>query len=168
MDKPFKSCAWWPKGTLDFDDNYSEDYHHTLSAAQAVCEALQRKGFGWNGRIFPVKTLACKIEEEQSFDTNLIQEKEVVKYTDIATEKISVPDAVFAKASFPEDNTTVTVGYTRQHPQSDECYIVKMERDANETQHTELEFSVTARSMRVMFLLAEKVGPPLKIKTKGL
>jgi hypothetical protein len=52
----FKSFAQWPEGTCDFSNNISEDKHQTRSAAQSVCTALERDGFGGDGKIFPVKT----------------------------------------------------------------------------------------------------------------
>ena len=56
IDKPFKSVAMWPKGTIPFDGDRSEDSHETYTAAYQVCHRLCKEGFGGEGKIFPVGT----------------------------------------------------------------------------------------------------------------
>lgn len=36
----------WPKGTLDYTGNISQDFHQSEEAAKAVCRHLTRHGFG--------------------------------------------------------------------------------------------------------------------------
>lgn len=54
--RPFKSCAIWPAGCCREIGNFSEDMHPTRGNAQAVCSLLQSKGFGGDGKFFPVVT----------------------------------------------------------------------------------------------------------------
>lgn len=57
----YKSCATWPKGTFDSQDNYTEDYHFTESEAKGVCELLHKNGAGGDGVAFPLRTWTERI-----------------------------------------------------------------------------------------------------------
>lgn len=64
MNEPkFRSIARWPKDqgiNLGSIDNESDDTHATREEAEAVATMLQQRGFGGDGRIFPIET---RIEE---------------------------------------------------------------------------------------------------------
>lgn len=47
---PEEICLGWHSST----ENKSEDTHHSQSAAEAVCMTLIRKGFGCDGKVFPL------------------------------------------------------------------------------------------------------------------
>jgi len=49
----FKSFARWPEGTFPAIGDVSDDSHHTLSAAVAVCKTLRRID---NGKGYPLET----------------------------------------------------------------------------------------------------------------
>lgn len=61
----FKSVAKWPhpEVTLGNADNTSEDTHGTRGAAEAVCERLERFGFGGDRQIFPLETRVEEVSE---------------------------------------------------------------------------------------------------------
>lgn len=76
----YKSVAVWPAGTIDFDNNVTEDSHEKMMQAGAVCNQLHKYGFGMEGRIFPVKTMIVEVANDgtetvvaQSPDTILIE-----------------------------------------------------------------------------------------------
>ena len=50
------SNAQWPKGTIAGGNDITSDEHLTVGAANAACERLERKGFGGEGKIFPLNT----------------------------------------------------------------------------------------------------------------
>lgn len=54
----YKSIAWWPYPSVDLGDeeNKSEDNHHDRESAESVCRMLETRGFGGDGKIFPLKT----------------------------------------------------------------------------------------------------------------
>lgn len=52
----FTSNAEWPAGTIAGGCDISTDNHDTEAQAQGVCRGLMEKGFGGEGRIFPVRT----------------------------------------------------------------------------------------------------------------
>jgi hypothetical protein len=53
----YTSNAEWPKTvSLGNTDNTSSDTHDTHEQAQAVCDWLNLKGFGGNGKVFPLRT----------------------------------------------------------------------------------------------------------------
>ena len=55
--KYYKSNAQWSEGMMDgFDNDISTDKHGTESMAQCVCRALEREGFGGEGKVFPIRT----------------------------------------------------------------------------------------------------------------
>jgi hypothetical protein len=51
----YQSNALWPEGVCSsvYGDSISTDTHPTREAAEAVCRALQREGFGGDGKHFP-------------------------------------------------------------------------------------------------------------------
>lgn len=56
---PHRSVAVWPNtisvGNVE-GKNESIDEHHSAECAQAVCELLEKHGFGGNGKVFPIST----------------------------------------------------------------------------------------------------------------
>lgn len=53
------SVVYWPKDSglcLGNTMRASADHHHSLEMAQAVCNGLQKGGFGMEGKIFPIAT----------------------------------------------------------------------------------------------------------------
>lgn len=54
--KRYKSCAQWPKGVFDSQNNYTEDEHEFHEQAYGVCHLLETKGAGGDGKEFPIKT----------------------------------------------------------------------------------------------------------------
>ena len=64
MNEPkYRSVAKWPKDqgiNLGNTENESEDTHQTREEAEAIAAMLQQRGFGGDGRIFPIAT---RIEE---------------------------------------------------------------------------------------------------------
>ena len=60
----WKSIAVWPDSVnVGTADNRSTDEHATESAAIAVCNMLQKAGFGGEGKVFPTSTWVELIEE---------------------------------------------------------------------------------------------------------
>lgn len=58
-DVPHYSIVVWPADAglcLGNTANESRDKHRSESAAQAVCDGLERIGFGGEGKVFPVST----------------------------------------------------------------------------------------------------------------
>jgi len=53
--KKWKSCAKW-EGNLEFSNSLTTDQHDTKEQAEAVCEMLERDGFGGDGIHFPINT----------------------------------------------------------------------------------------------------------------
>ncbi len=59
----FKSIAVWPADAglcLGNTANESDDTHYSREQADAVCLALRTRGFGGDGKIFPLST---RVEE---------------------------------------------------------------------------------------------------------
>jgi hypothetical protein len=63
----WQSKAVWPRGTMGGGD-VSTDTHATEEAAKVVCRMLERKGFGGDGKIFPLKTSYEKLCDCQVSD----------------------------------------------------------------------------------------------------
>jgi len=64
----FKSIAVWPDGTtLTFSD-ITRDTHDTFSQAQSVCDTLKEKGFGCDGKVFPLDVYVESFPEEHEID----------------------------------------------------------------------------------------------------
>ena len=61
----FKSIAKWPRGFVNLGNtqNESDDTHATREQAQAVCDMLEARGFGGDGKIFPLETRVEEIQE---------------------------------------------------------------------------------------------------------
>jgi hypothetical protein len=57
--KAWKSIAVWPDtirvGHI-VGKNESDDTHRSLEAAEVVCRLLRERGFGGEGKVFPVST----------------------------------------------------------------------------------------------------------------
>lgn len=70
----FTSNAKWPKEVSVSGDgrNVSTDQHHTKKGAQAVCDALERNGFGGEGKIFPIETWVEQVGGSASSDADII------------------------------------------------------------------------------------------------
>ena len=69
-DKNFRSHARWPEDTIAFSMNGTQittDDHDTEEQAQAVCNMLERDGFGGEDKIFPVETWVTPIPFEEQF-----------------------------------------------------------------------------------------------------
>lgn len=71
----WKSIAVWPKEVcLGSCSNESTDVHESEEAAQAVCELLEKHGFGGDGKIFPLSTRVEQLppiqEESQAIPTS--------------------------------------------------------------------------------------------------
>lgn len=57
MERYYTSNAKWPSEIKLFvEDNITTDKHDSIGAAECVCAALQRDGFGGQGKVFPVRT----------------------------------------------------------------------------------------------------------------
>lgn len=55
----WRSIAVWPdtiKVGNEVGKNESDDTHDSREAAQAVCDLLQKHGFGGDGKVFPIST----------------------------------------------------------------------------------------------------------------
>lgn len=67
MHFKYKSLAQWPAGTVYVGntDNITEDFHYSETEAKGVCRALEKTGFGGDGKIFPVKTWTEKVEDKK-------------------------------------------------------------------------------------------------------
>lgn len=50
MLRRYLSCAEWPSGEI------TRDRHKTREMAQAVCDGLERMGWGGDGLVFPLRT----------------------------------------------------------------------------------------------------------------
>lgn len=60
----WRSCAEWPEGyTPGLPGGISTDDHSTAGQAQAVCEMLERAGFGGDSNIFPIRTWVEAIKD---------------------------------------------------------------------------------------------------------
>lgn len=62
--KPFTSNALWPDGACGFMSNETQDRHETYEQAKAVCDGLERLGWGGEGMIFPTRTWVSYDKEE--------------------------------------------------------------------------------------------------------
>lgn len=62
--KQYQSNVQWPKGQYPFGNDISTDKHHSREAAEAVCGALEREGWGCEGKIFPIKTWVSEVPEK--------------------------------------------------------------------------------------------------------
>ena len=57
--KLYTSNALWPEDsgiTDSYGKNQTSDSHNTMGNADGVCIMLERKGFGWESKIFPLQT----------------------------------------------------------------------------------------------------------------
>lgn len=54
----YRSLVYWPKDKISLgnSDNMSIDTHITKEQAIAVCKSIEKRGFGGEGKIFPLKT----------------------------------------------------------------------------------------------------------------
>jgi len=67
-DKNFRSHARWPENTIAFSMNGTQittDNHNSEEEAQAVCNILEREGYGGNDKVFPVETWVTPIPFEE-------------------------------------------------------------------------------------------------------
>lgn len=64
-DMKHQSNALWPAGVCSsmYGDNISTDTHPTIEHAQAVCEALEREGFGGERKHFPLRTWVSDVQQ---------------------------------------------------------------------------------------------------------
>ena len=53
---PWLSVAEWPKGTIPYLNDKTTDGHDTKEQAEGVCKQLKLKGWGGEGKVFPLKT----------------------------------------------------------------------------------------------------------------
>lgn len=55
---PYQSNALWPEHVYRgmYGDGISTDLHPSEEAARAVCEGLEREGFGGERKHFPIRT----------------------------------------------------------------------------------------------------------------
>jgi hypothetical protein len=60
--KRYTSNAQWPKGTLHYQDEITQDKHYTYDEAFNVCLALEQQGFGGDGEVFPLSTWVDEIK----------------------------------------------------------------------------------------------------------
>ena len=59
----FTSNAQWPEGTLDYQQNKTQDDHETKEQAQAVCNMLTQYGFGGDDIVYPIRTWVEEYDE---------------------------------------------------------------------------------------------------------
>lgn len=67
-DKTHRSYARWPDDTVAFSMNGTQittNDHNSEEEAQAVCNMLERDGFGGDEKIFPVETWVTPIPFEE-------------------------------------------------------------------------------------------------------
>jgi hypothetical protein len=99
------SQAVWPKEEVKLYNqlNESRDTHGSVTAAEAVCQMLRDRGFGGDGKIFPLSTrVLCLVnghdlggtatisrwmDEEEVNDRRRQLENHDVKYEQIVLEK---------------------------------------------------------------------------------
>lgn len=60
----WNSNAEWPVGTCS-DTTITTDTHQYKEQAQAVCDLLERMGFGGDGKVFPVRTWVEVVEKRK-------------------------------------------------------------------------------------------------------
>ena len=60
----YQSNVRWPKGQFPFGNDVSTDKHRDKESAQCVCDALEKEGWGCEGRVFPVKTWVSEIKQD--------------------------------------------------------------------------------------------------------
>lgn len=62
------SHAQWPSPAVQLGniDNVSTDSHGSQEEAQAICHALEKRGFGGDGKIFPIRTWWSKAPEKEN------------------------------------------------------------------------------------------------------
>ncbi len=61
-----QSNALWPaelSGVSVYGDSISTDTHDTEAQAHAICRALQRHGFGGEGKVFPLRTWVSPVQQ---------------------------------------------------------------------------------------------------------
>lgn len=58
------SVAYWPEGTIKFQNDKTTDRHRSRRAAEAVCRGLKERGFGGRGKIFPIRTEVVPCQEK--------------------------------------------------------------------------------------------------------
>lgn len=64
-DTMHQSNALWPDGVCSsmYGDNISTDTHPTERHAEAACTALEREGFGGEGKLFPLLTWVSDVQQ---------------------------------------------------------------------------------------------------------